>query len=63
MAKKISISMCHWCPRAFKDDWNGTPYFCGKAQRQIEKHEIEQRAIDGTFEQWVIPEWCPLEDY
>lgn len=61
MDKKYRINSCFWCPKA--NTTNGDVKGCWAANRTIKKEEIEQRNDMGELEAYIIPEWCPLEDY
>ena len=61
MDKKIRIINCYWCPHVYQE--RGNAYYCGKADKPIVADEIEKRACNGELEQYVMPAWCPLEDY
>jgi hypothetical protein len=62
MDKKIKICNCYFCPDAYGVD-RGGPTYCLKADRDIKKIEREKYDENGEFQEYIIPDWCPLEDY
>lgn len=62
MDKKIKICNCYFCPEVYGTE-RGSPTYCSKVQRDIEKYDIERYDEYGEFQKYVIPNWCPLENY